>query len=198
MLDRILESNQQAILSTGDSVRQITREVTRLMIIGMAVALIITVYASYQLGHWVLQPLQQVTKATRELAEGDSKPGVLEVSQDELGELALAFNKMAAHLQEYRQSTSEEIMRLHRTMETTLASFPDPIFVLNKDGAIELRNPAAEELAAGLELGARLPARLDTVAEKTLASGRISCLTALTRWCPTGLMAGTSFSCRAC
>ncbi|HVM49786.1 MAG TPA: ATP-binding protein [Candidatus Acidoferrum sp.] len=171
LLDRILEANQKAILATSGSVRQITRDVTNLMIIGMAVALILTATATYQLGHWVMQPIQQLTRATRELAEGNlSRPMPLDF-QDELGELALTFNKMAARLQAYRESTTEEIMRLHRTMETTLASFPDPIFVLNKDGAIELRNPAASELMAGLGLAGSLPPQLQGRAQQALAQG---------------------------
>jgi signal transduction histidine kinase len=92
-------------------------------------------------------------------------------TRDELGELALAFNKMAAQLQEYRQSTTEKIVRLHRTMEATLASFPDPIFVLDKEGRIELKNPAADGLASDLHLDDQLPDRLQTIARNTLASG---------------------------
>ena len=45
-------------------------------------------------------------------------------------------------------SDDEQLIRLNRTMETTLASFPDPIFVLNHAGLIELRNPAAEDLSS--------------------------------------------------
>jgi two-component system, NtrC family, sensor histidine kinase KinB len=171
LLDRILGSNQKAILATGQSVRQITREVTHLMIIGMAVALILTASASYQLGRWVLQPIKQVTKATRELAEGNVSQLMPEDSPDELGELALTFNKLAARLRDYRESTTEQIMRLHRTMESTLASFPDPIFVLNREGAIELKNPAAEELSTALGLQGRLPAPLEAVAHQALARG---------------------------
>ncbi len=92
-------------------------------------------------------------------------------TRDEVGELALAFNKMAAQLQEYRQSTSEKIVRVHRTMETTLASFPDPIFVLNKDGSIELKNPAADGLMSSLQLKGQLPNRLQAIAGNTLESG---------------------------
>ncbi len=172
LLGKMLESNQTAILATGKSVRQITRDVTRLMIIGMGIALVLTAYASYQLGRWVLRPIQRVTKATRDVAEGNLDLAVPVVSRDELGELALAFNKMAARLQEYRQSTTGEIVRLHRTMETTLASFPDPIFVLSNAGAIELKNPAAEELAAGLGSADRLPDRLHELARQALATGR--------------------------
>ena len=171
LLDRVLGSNQKAILATSQSVRQITREVTHLMIIGMAVALILTATASYQLGRWVLQPIKQVTKATRELADGNVSQLMPEDSPDELGELALTFNKLAARLRDYRESTTEQIMRLHRTMESTLASFPDPIFVLNREGAIELKNPAAEELSTALGLQGRLPAPLEAVAHRALARG---------------------------
>ena len=171
LLDKILGLNHQAMLATSETVQKITREVTRLMVIGMVIALVISAYACYQLSRSVLQPILSVTKATRELGEGNLKQPVPVLSRDELGELALAFNKMAAQLQEYRHSTKEEIVRLHRTMETTLASFPDPIFVLNKEGRIELMNPAAADMAASLQMNGQLPSRLQAIAQKTLASG---------------------------
>jgi two-component system, NtrC family, sensor histidine kinase KinB len=172
LLDRILDTNQKAILATSAKVHQITRDVTHLMIIGMAVALILMASASLQLGRWVLQPIKEVTRATRDLAEGNPSRPMPVVSKDELGELAQSFNKMAARLQTYRESTTEQILRLHRTMESTLASFPDPIFVLNKQGEIELKNPAAEELATALKLEGCLPPQLQTIAQETLARGQ--------------------------
>jgi signal transduction histidine kinase len=171
VLDKILGLNQRAILATSENVRKITREVTRLMVIGMVIALAISIYACYQLSRSVLQPIQLLTKAARDLGEGNLNQPVPVLTRDELGELAQAFNKMTAQLREYRQSTSEELVRLHRTMETTLASFPDPIFVLSKEGRIELMNPAAAELAAALHMNGQLPARLRTIAQNTLASG---------------------------
>jgi two-component system, NtrC family, sensor histidine kinase KinB len=171
LLDKILGLNQRAILATSQNVQKITRDVTRLMVIGMAIALIISAYACYQLSRSVLQPIIAVTKATRELGEGNLRQPVPVLSHDELGEMALAFNKMEAQLQEYRQSTTEQIVRLHRTMETTLASFPDPIFVLNKEGRIGLMNPAAAEMAASLKLNDELPPRLHAIAQQTFASG---------------------------
>jgi two-component system, NtrC family, sensor histidine kinase KinB len=171
LLDKIRGLNQQAILTTSENVQKITRDVTRLMVIGMVIALIISAYACYQLSRSVLQPIQLVIKATRELGEGNLKQPVPVLSHDELGELALAFNKLAAQLQEYRQSTTEEIVRLHRTMETTLASFPDPIFVLSKVGGIELMNPAAADMATSLQMNGQLPSRLSAITQQTLASG---------------------------
>ena len=171
LLQKIHDLNHKAMLATSQNIRNITQEVTRFMIFGMVLALLFSAYAGYQLGRSILEPIQLLTRATRELGEGRLDQPVPVTTQDELGELALAFNKMAAQLQEYRQSTTEKIVRLHRTMEATLASFPDPIFVLDKEGRIELKNPAAEGLASGLHLESQLPDKLQAITRNTLASG---------------------------
>jgi signal transduction histidine kinase len=171
LLGKIHDLNHKAILATSQNIRTITQEVTRLMIFGTVLALLFSAYAGYQLGRSILEPIQLLTRATRELGEGRLDQPVPVTTRDELGELALAFNKMAAQLQEYRQGTTEKIVRLHRTMEATLASFPDPIFVLDKEGRIELKNPAADVLASSLHLEGQLPDRLQAIARNTLASG---------------------------
>lgn len=171
-LKKIRDLDHEAILATSGTIQETTREVMRLMILGLAIALVISAYACYRLSRSILQPIQSLTQATRKLGEGEWKHPVPVVSRDELGELACAFNRMAAQLQEYRQSTTDEIVRLHRTMETTLASFPDPIFVLDENGSIQLQNPPARSLGAGLGLEQSLPERLHAIAHATLASGR--------------------------
>jgi two-component system, NtrC family, sensor histidine kinase KinB len=171
LLQRIRTLNHEAILATSQNIQKITHDMTRLMVLGMVTALLISAYACYQLSRSILKPIQALSEATRELGEGNPGRLVPVNSRDELGELAGAFNRMAAQLQEYRQSTTEKIVQLHRTMEATLASFPDPIFVLNNEGRIELKNPAASDLASSLHLTNELPARLQSIARKTLESG---------------------------
>ena len=171
LLEKIHDLNHQAILSTSQNIRAITRDVTRLMLAGMVIALLVSAYAGYQISRSVLRPIQLLTRASRELGEGKLDQSVPVTTRDELGELARAFNQMAAQLQVYRQSTTDNIVRLHRTREATLASFPDPIFVLDREGRIELKNPVAEGLAFGLQLTERLPEKLQTIARNTLDSG---------------------------
>jgi signal transduction histidine kinase len=171
LLQRIREENYQSVLDTSNSIQESARAVTRLMLVGMVLVLVISLYTFYQLGRSILRPILLITRATRELGEGNPAPVVPVVSRDELGELAVAFNTMAAQLEDYRRNTSEEIIRLHRTMEAMLASFPDPIFVLGRSGDIELKNPAAEEFAAALNLNGQLPTRLQMVARRALESG---------------------------
>ncbi len=172
LLEKTGKINHKNILATTESNQQIRRHVTRLMIAGMAVALLISVFASFYLSKAILHPIQLLTRATREVGQGNLDQIVPVLSQDELGELANAFNKMAAQLKLYRQSTSEQIMRLHRTMESALASFPDPIFILDREGHIELKNPAAQNLSARLGLQDALPDRLSDTAREVLRTTR--------------------------
>ncbi|MDB6121472.1 MAG: resE [Pedosphaera sp.] len=171
LLDEIHDMNHAAILATTEHVQKISRDATRLMILGILIALVISSYACYKLAYSILQPIQCLTQATHDLGEGKLDQMVPVVSRDELGDLAESFNKMAARLKVYQASTAEKIVRLHRTMETTLASFPDPIFVLDSNGSITLMNPAAMEMSQTLDLKNELPERLQENARKALTKG---------------------------
>ena len=171
-LRAIRDLNHQAILRTKDSAGQSVRDVTRLMILGLVIALLLASFACYRLGQSILSPIQSLTRATHEVALGNLQEPVPVESTDELGQLALSFNRMTTQLQEYRQSTSEHILRLHRTMEAALASFPDPIYVLNRAGQIAVRNPTATELSEELGTQDRLPPRLGEIAQRVLETGQ--------------------------
>jgi signal transduction histidine kinase len=171
LLDRIGQITQKNILATSQNIHEINRRITRLMITAIAVALVISALANSQTGRLILRPIQSLTRAAREIGQGNLEQIVPAVSRDELGELAGAFNKMAAQLKAYRQSTAEKIVRLHHTTEAALASFPDPVFVLDRQGRIELKNRAAKELGTRLSLNDSLPGRLSDAANDVLRSG---------------------------
>lgn len=107
----------------------------------------------------LFQPVESLHTSIRQVGEGELDQMVPVTSEDEIGRLCLAFNQMTSQLRATRKGTTEKLMRLHRTMQATLASFPNPFFVLGKDRNIELRNPAADKLAVKLFLEgqAKLP-----------------------------------------
>jgi NtrC-family two-component system sensor histidine kinase KinB len=172
VLAKISRLNQDAVLATSQNVKRFTANVIRWMVVGMAVALLISFVSCYQLARSILGPIQLLTKATREAGAGNLDQLVPVISNDELGELARSFNKMAAQLRVYRESTTEKIKRLHRTMETTLASLPDPIFLLDTESRIEFRNSAAEDWARTFPPPNELPAALRETVGKVLISGQ--------------------------
>jgi signal transduction histidine kinase len=171
-LEKIRSLNYDAVLSANHAIQTAARQANRLVAAGLAVGLAFSIFFCYRIGRSILRPILALTGATRELGDGNLQGPVPVVTQDELGALAVAFNKMAGLLQKYRRSTTTEIVRLHRTMEATLASFPDPVFVLNPQGEIEMKNPAAASLAAALKLDNHLPVRLQDLAQSAMQSGQ--------------------------
>lgn len=171
LIQQIQEITRQNILATSRNIQGINQRVTRLMIVAVVVALVVSAFANFQTSRFILRPIQSLTKAAREIGQGNLDQTVPVVSRDELGELAGDFNRMAAQLRAYHKSTAEKIIRLHHTMEAALAAFPDPIFVLDRRGNIELKNRAAQELMARLGLIDTLPEGLREAAGKVLRSG---------------------------
>jgi two-component system, NtrC family, sensor histidine kinase KinB len=171
LLEKINRLHHDAILAAEANTRAVTQRAVRLMLIGLAAALVIASYACYRVSCSILEPIQALTRAARALGEGRFDRPVAVAPIRELGELAVVFNRMTDQLRAYRQSTTEELVRLHAIMESTLASFPDPIFVLDAGGRVELTNPAADHLAKALQLNSELPSRLQPMARQVAASG---------------------------
>lgn len=171
LLDELGQAGRRAILVANESAERILRQVTVLMAAAILIGLLLSGYSGYKFARSIIDPIQALTLATRDLAKGEPTAPVVVHSRDELAVLAAAFNEMAAQLQEYRRSTSAEILHLHRTMQATLASFPDPVYVLNPQGEIELENPSARALSRGLNAPGELPTELETLVSNARASG---------------------------
>lgn len=174
MVDQVALAHEKGV-STGD--RDTNADVIstiRSLILLMITAGIVAIYASIRLGRGVLEPLMSVTKSIRLVGEGNLNQTVPVLSTDELGVLATSFNEMASQLRQYKANTSEELMRLTMTIRSILASFPDPIFVLNSQGVVEFRNPEADQMAVKLLFSGvtRLPQKVDEKVENVRATGQ--------------------------
>ncbi|OHE89251.1 MAG: hypothetical protein A3G75_16615 [Verrucomicrobia bacterium RIFCSPLOWO2_12_FULL_64_8] len=149
----------------------VTRKTARLLISAMAAAVLLSLFLSFRLSRSLLRPIQALTASAVALGDGRLDRDVPVLSRDELGDLARAFNAMAAKLRAFREATTAKVLRAQRTMEATLTSSPDPVFVVGKDGGIEFKNPAAETLAARPDFWDGLPKALQPPLAEVLATG---------------------------
>src|SRR5580704_17100911 len=116
----------------------------------------------------IFKPMQTLTAVAKELGNGNLDQVVPVQSNDEIGALAAAFNKLAAKLRAYRQITADQILQARQMTEMTFSAFPDAILALTGDGRIDFANPAAEELLRGLDSKVGLPLRIREEAENVL------------------------------
>ena len=169
-LDILAQYDRAAMQTDLSRASQTTRTTVRLLLSAMAAAVLLSLFVSYRLSRSLLGPIKVLTASAVALGDDTLDRDVPVLSQDELGELARAFNAMAGKLRAFREVTTAKVLRAQRTMEATLTSTPDPVFVVSKDGEIELKNPAAESLATTSGFAAEFPALLRQPLADVLAS----------------------------
>lgn len=73
-----------------------TRKTIFLSLVALGIAIFIGILTS----HWVIKPILRLNNAAKKIASGKLNTQVQITRQDELGELQLSFNHMAAQLKE--------------------------------------------------------------------------------------------------
>ncbi len=170
-LDQLLERDHREIYGAEERMKARIDQSLRLMIGAMVVAVLLFFYLAWRMTDAFLRPIQALTTSAVALGGGDLDREVPVTSKDELGQLAKAFNAMAVHLRAYRDATLAKVLRTQRTMEATLTSAPDPVFVVSRDGTHEVRNPAAEQLAQMTEFAQGFPPGVAEPLAQVLATG---------------------------
>jgi two-component system, NtrC family, sensor histidine kinase KinB len=174
-----LAKNDYAEFQTGTSrATRLARNSINFLFAAAVGAILLSVFLSYRLARSLLKPITALKDSAVALGEGRLDRDVPVTTDDELGELARTFNAMAGKLRAYRDAMNERFTRTRRTMEATLTSTPDPLFVIGVDGSHEVRNPAAEVIAALPELNDGLPPALAGPLREVMATG--------THYLPTG------------
>ncbi len=174
LVDQLTLAHEHALTSQGDDGAAEINTTIRLLLLLMILGLVATILAGIGLNRGLVDPLRALTSSIQQVGEGNLDQKVPVLDSFELGTLAKSFNQMAEQLKVYRANTSEELMRLNLTIRATLASFPDPIFVLNSAGAVEFRNPEADQLAVQLLFSGvmRLPKKVDEKVEHVRLTGQ--------------------------
>jgi two-component system, NtrC family, sensor histidine kinase KinB len=144
---REVEAHAEHLESTAVGILSVT--------IGAAVGL--SAILAWALASSLLMPIKALTVSATALGEGNLDINVPVFSTDELGSLAKSFNTMATRLRSYREATVARVLRTQRTMEATLTTALEPLFVVSTAGVIEIRNPAAEELSKNPAFDSGLP-----------------------------------------
>src|SRR5208337_5391425 len=91
-------------------------------------------------------PITRLTQSVSEIQKGNLDLMVNASSRDEIGQLAEAFNKMAASLREVRRSDRAQLLRTQKSTLLALNSFRDAVAICDLGGKIELANEVAQRL----------------------------------------------------
>ncbi len=100
-------------------------------------------------GYVLTRHIAKMVVATRRVADGEYNVGIVRESEDEIGELADHFNRMALAVRERIDALQRSEKALHQEKEkawVTLHSIGDGVITTDQDGRVEMLNPIAEAL----------------------------------------------------
>jgi PAS domain S-box-containing protein len=155
--DAVLDINQKNMEDENARARTAAAVSIRLMVLGLAGAVIVATAIALMLSRSILEPIQAATHAARGLAGGNLDQVVPVLTRDELGELTAAFNTMARTIREFRQAGTERLLRAQKTSQATIDSFPDPVVVVDPAGVVERANPAARRILGAAPSDSSIP-----------------------------------------
>jgi NtrC-family two-component system sensor histidine kinase KinB len=170
-------SMEQVRIEASNETRRSTGIVAGIALVGLGLSTLVMLYLAYG----ILKPVHELTRSVEAIRRDDFKCRVHVDSEDELGQLAQGFNRMAETLGEYRDSSLGELLLAKATLEATLAALPDAVIVVDPDERIVSKNPLAEQIVKALggketdnvgELP--LPAGVLRAVQETLREGRSS------------------------
>ena len=164
----IISLNQDNMVRADHETRVLSVHSTRYMILASFLGIAAAILFAGRLQKAILQPIQTLTAVSKELGEGKLDQAIPVGTKDELGDLAEAFNKMAAKLRAYRQVTSDKLLQARQMTEMTFSAFPDPIVALTPDGVISFTNQAALTLFHKIASLGKLPGEIQEQAEAVL------------------------------
>lgn len=150
----ISELNTGNILSADGQVRAQARKAKRDMTLLLSAGWLLLLGLLFLLGRSILRSIRNLTRSVQEIEKGNLDLALEVRSRDELGQLAEAFNAMAARLREFRRSDQAKLVRTQQSTQIAIDSLPDAIAVLGQDGTVEMSNePAIRHF--GIKPGAR-------------------------------------------
>jgi len=123
-------------------INQTLEQVGRTVIIGAAIAAAIAILLAIQISRTTTRQVKELTEMSRRIAEGELDQKIRIASRDEVGDLAGAFNQMAAKLKEMVGLLTSE----RDKMLAILSSMADGIFVVDGEAKATMVNKAAERM----------------------------------------------------
>jgi len=169
-------SNEEGVVyvyQSLDVINQTKAETTKIIFLAAGIAIVLTTIFAFFLSTRITAPLIKMREAALDLARGKFDTKVPILTHDEIGELAIAFNRMGRQLKFNIDALSQEKEQL----SSIVNSMADGIMTMNRKGDILVSNPPAERffldgqvthVDRGEGIGRKIPFELNVLLDKII------------------------------
>ncbi|AXF54850.1 ATP-binding protein [Salicibibacter kimchii] len=150
-----------------------TQETRRLIILAGGIGFTLTTFFAFFLSSRVTAPLRKMRQSALEVAKGNFDTPVPMMTRDEIGLLAIAFNRMRRQLNNNYEALNREKEQLSRI----LSSMVDGVITLNRQGNLLVSNPPADQFLQshryeqdGETIGERIPEEIKALFQTVVST----------------------------
>lgn len=138
-----IENNSGTVLiyQTLDVIDQTKAETTKLIFVAAGIAIVLTTVFAFFLSTRITAPLIKMREAAFDLTRGEFHTKVPILTHDEIGELAIAFNRMGKQLKFHINALRQEKEQLSGIVN----SMADGVITLTRSGEMIVTNPPAKK-----------------------------------------------------
>ncbi len=143
MAHEIAALNANNMVSVDGQVKKTLVDVRNVLIVFVMFGAVFAAAVLWAAGTAILNPIRALTRSAHRVEQGDLDQSIEVKARDEMGDLAEAFNSMAAKLREFRRIDHARLARTQQTTQLAIDSLPDAVFVIGPDERIEISNRTA-------------------------------------------------------
>jgi len=136
----IYNVNMNAITHKTNNLQTTADDVTLYMSIVATLSILITLSFIFTFPSSIVGPIKELTKKIKSISERNYDQKLEINTNDELGELANAFNVMAARLKLYDAKQIDQLLFEQKRLETVVHSFEDGILFIDENRKVVLVN----------------------------------------------------------
>ncbi|RUL55073.1 ATP-binding protein [Lysinibacillus antri] len=130
------------IYQNPNALHKTSQQTTKIVFLSAFIAFVLTTFFAFFLSSRITWPLRKMREHAFELAKGKFDETLPTTQNDEIGQLAVAFNQMGRQLKHHLEVINQEKEQL----ASVLTSMTDSVITFNLDRTILLSNPPADRL----------------------------------------------------
>ncbi|RZK96487.1 MAG: HAMP domain-containing protein, partial [Hymenobacter sp.] len=143
---RMMDMNTAALTRKNTLANHYAEQANRNLILFITLAALLGLGFVASVPEAAVQPLRKLSAALAHATTRDFAATIPQESNDEFGQVAVAFNKMLSELREFRSSTAAELLTARNRASSIINTLDEGLLVLDESRRILLANPVMCEL----------------------------------------------------